>query len=536
MRQKNSCTIITRAENPRAPRLYKSAPARFFVVLLLIFAISLTLIPLRAEAAGSTLQFSHYSRENFTLSLGGGTLTISNVPDTTPFQQIWLVVNDSTGRKRAETKYSRDAGASASVSLQGLAAGTYYAELYFHTGGDKYMSYVYGTSIRFSWQNGTGTFADSPVLEHNKRVYTAGRADDTALAAYLSPTAAIQSTNPAIVKLAEEITSKLSTDYEKTLAIHDWVCNNIWYDLDAANHGKRQAADAVTTLNNRRGVCSGFSNLLAALLRASDIPAKTVRGTAVPTAISSWTQNQLSGKEVNHAWNEAYVNNRWMIIDATWNCDNDYEGGRKIKSGGLYSYQYFDAVLETFSLDHRILEYEDAAISAPDSPSYWAEDAVRAAIAHGLVPRIMRTGYTQAITRAEFCSLATIFYEAVTDTEITGRKTFDDTDDINVEKMAAIGVVQGIGYGYFHPNGLLTREQAATMLSRLADALGKPLSGSAPTFSDNSSISSWAYDAVGQMQASGVMGGIGFGLFGPKHNYTREQSIVTIWRLCELIV
>jgi len=55
-----------------------------------------------------------------------------------------------------------------------------------------------------------------------------------------------------------------------------------------------------------------------------------------------------------------------------------------------------------------------------------------------------------------------------------------------------------------------------------------------PTFADNEEISSWAFEAVGQMQASGIMGGIGNNMFSPSGEYTREQSVVTIMRLFDL--
>lgn len=58
-----------------------------------------------------------------------------------------------------------------------------------------------------------------------------------------------------------------------------------------------------------------------------------------------------------------------------------------------------------------------------------------------------------------------MFYERFTGEEITERKTFDDTNDVNVEKMAAVGVVDGVGNNRFTPDELLTREQAAVMLS-----------------------------------------------------------------------
>jgi hypothetical protein len=57
------------------------------------------------------------------------------------------------------------------------------------------------------------------------------------------------------------------------------------------------------------------------------------------------------------------------------------------------------------------------------------------------------------------------------------------------------------------------------------------LTPQSPTFSDNSAISSWAFDSVGQIQAVGIMGGVGNNNFAPQSPYTREQSIATIMRL-----
>lgn len=125
-----------------------------------------------------------------------------------------------------------------------------------------------------------------------------------------------------------------------------------------------------------------------------------------------------------------------------------------------------------------------------DTPSSWAVEQVNAAIAAGIVPDSLQSKYTQPATRAEFCALAVELYETIKGSEITERTTFTDTSDINVQKMGALGVVTGVGGGRFDPDGTLTREQAATMLARLAEALGKPLTAQAPTFADNSSIAS----------------------------------------------
>ena len=172
---------------------------------------------------------------------------------------------------------------------------------------------------------------------------------------------------------------------------------------------------------------------------------------------------------------------------------------------------------------------------AGETPSNWAKSSVSAAVSAGIVPAALQGKYTQAATRAEFCALAVGLYESVTGAEITARASFTDTADVNVEKMAGLGVVNGIGGGRFDPDSTLTREQAATMLSRLAGAMGKPMAENAPTFADSASLSSWARAAVGQVQGCDVMNGIGSNLFAPRDSYTREQCIVTIMRLRDIV-
>ena len=221
----------------------------------------------------------------------------------------------------------------------------------------------------------------------------------------------------------------------------------------------------------------------------------------------------------------------------TYDSDGNFEYD---KYEHLFEYAYKISVAE-FAAGYTAAKYaagEPSPItSSPtptENPSSWAVDAVNAAIAAKLVPAHLQSQYTQSTTRAEFCALAVALYENAKG-EIAARNAFADTDDVNVEKAAAIGVVNGVGGGKFSPDATLTREQAATMLARLANAINKPLESYSASFADNKSASDWAMDAIGQMQASGVMGGIGGNRFDPKGEYTREQSIITIWRLFELL-
>lgn len=187
-----------------------------------------------------------------------------------------------------------------------------------------------------------------------------------------------------------------------------------------------------------------------------------------------------------------------------------------------------------------------SAVFASNTPSSWAAGTVNSAIAYGLVPEEVQGRYQDNITREEF---AILLDELCND--YSGGKgsfihwknyngvdshPFTDTQNFAVKRMYSAGIMSGIGNGKFGPNELLTREQAATMINNLFDFCSKSLPASAPTFADSSSISSWAKDAVGKVQAAGIMSGVGYNQFAPKDNYTREQSIITAFRAYEVLL
>jgi len=178
-----------------------------------------------------------------------------------------------------------------------------------------------------------------------------------------------------------------------------------------------------------------------------------------------------------------------------------------------------------------------SAIFAADTPSSWAANEVDEAKKAGIVPQSLQSDYTANITRAEFCALAAAMYESHTGEVIKGRVKFDDTNDENVEKMAYLKVVTGVGNNNFNPNGLLTREQSAVMLARLMEAiLGHAIPKYSATFTDSKEISDWAIESVGKAQKEEIMGGVGGDRFAPKDPYTREQSIMTVLRVLKRII
>ena len=176
-----------------------------------------------------------------------------------------------------------------------------------------------------------------------------------------------------------------------------------------------------------------------------------------------------------------------------------------------------------------------------DTPSPWSQDTVERAGDLGLLPAPFRYGFRRATTRAEFAAISITLYEHFGE-PVTGRITFTDTDDINVEKAAYLGIVTGVGNNRFDPYSPITLEQAAVVLSRLSEVMGQQL----PFWCRETypvefefliyylNISLWAVTSVAQIYFTGIMIGIG-DRFDPRGAYTREQSIVSIMRIFDRI-
>ena len=78
--------------------------------------------------------------------------------------------------------------------------------------------------------------------------------EDRSISDALKSTASIQSSSDEIISLANEITRDCADDYEKLRAIHDWVCENIWYDMDSINLDQTVPYASEEVLENKSAV------------------------------------------------------------------------------------------------------------------------------------------------------------------------------------------------------------------------------------------------------------------------------------------
>ena len=218
----------------------------------------------------------------------------------------------------------------------------------------------------------------------------------------------------------------------------------------------------------------------------------------------------------------------------------------------------------------------ETPVTEPETPvatsvtySNWAAEDIITAISMGYldddpdvfgyqpaVTDLLGSDYTKAITRGQFAALAIRYYETlmgdITGEDYTiavnpGDDVFaDSTGDTNMAKAYTLGILGGYNSAdtragvYVGPNDLITREQAATMLTRLMECLIDDFDSVGRTgwtvwYADNlpfvDSISDWAYDGVRAVYGVGAMTGTTSTTFSAKANYTIEQSNVTLMRI-----
>ena len=86
----------------------------------------------------------------------------------------------------------------------------------------------------------------------------------------------------------------------------------------------------------------------------------------------------------------------------------------------------------------------------------------------------------------------------------------------------------------FLPDRIIRREEAASVLSRVAKLRKETPDGTVNSFTDESSISRWAVMAAKDVAAYGIISGYPDGSYSPKNDIKRAEAATMLYRLVEL--
>lgn len=163
--------------------------------------------------------------------------------------------------------------------------------------------------------------------------------------------------------------------------------------------------------------------------------------------------------------------------------------------------------------------------------SDWAKPELQKASDLGLIPDILNgADMTKPITREEFCELAVLLYEKVTEKASTAASPnpFKDTTNPQILKAFKLGITDGTSSTTFSPKVLINREQCAAMLFRTIKAIkpnGNFSIAGVKDFPDQKNISSWAVEATKYMSKAGIISGDSKGYFMPKAVTTAQKAV-----------
>ena len=178
----------------------------------------------------------------------------------------------------------------------------------------------------------------------------------------------------------------------------------------------------------------------------------------------------------------------------------------------------------------------------------WAVSEVQSAAAKSLVPYDFTNKYNNNITREE---LAVLLENAMVvagnyanmDQYLSDRGivylsgVFDDCDGRNaaIDRLYALGIISGRTETSFEPDGAVSRQEAAAMMTRVADEFMYVGTNAGLSVTDAGDVDPWAEFYVTWVADKGIMQGDERGRFEPHGNLTVQQAIAMVGRLYDLI-
>jgi transglutaminase-like putative cysteine protease len=114
-----------------------------------------------------------------------------------------------------------------------------------------------------------------------------------------------------LVSVAKYLVSQERDPFQRIKALHDYVADRVVYDVEAYRTKNFPSQQPETVFQNRKGVCAGYSNLLAAMGKAAGEEIVTVVG----DAYSPRSEQEFEP----HAWNAVRIEGEWYLVDSTWN-------------------------------------------------------------------------------------------------------------------------------------------------------------------------------------------------------------------------
>ncbi|WDH82936.1 MULTISPECIES: S-layer homology domain-containing protein [Paenibacillus] len=234
----------------------------------------------------------------------------------------------------------------------------------------------------------------------------------------------------------------------------------------------------------------------------------------------------------------APVQVNWQIN--TSDIDPEYAGIYRVHAtGAKYIYGKWKDGVVTFETDGTgliaVMEYH---IMFHDMQNHWAKEITEKMAARHIVKGTSELNFkpNASVSRADFAVMA---MRSLGIDRSEDASSFEDVADqaYYANAVAAaeqLGIMQGSG-GHFRPLDQMTREEAVVVLMRLFEHMeiteGTP--NNAHSFTDMSTASDWAQEAILAATREGLISGRTDGSFDPHDTLTRAETAQLIYNLLQ---
>ena len=177
---------------------------------------------------------------------------------------------------------------------------------------------------------------------------------------YFSSTTTISGKLNLLEAIRQEIKKQLDgySDYEKIREVHNWLIDNIEYDMDLETKEPYSISGALT---EGIAVCEGYARSFKYIMDGLDIPCVLVSGIGTNS----------NGEIESHAWNYVMLDNKWYAIDVTWD-DPVIIGNGYIPEDTKYTHflkgsnSFFDSHTEDGRITESSIEFTFPELSEVD--------------------------------------------------------------------------------------------------------------------------------------------------------------------------
>ncbi|WP_069998543.1 S-layer homology domain-containing protein [Cellulosilyticum sp. I15G10I2] len=208
----------------------------------------------------------------------------------------------------------------------------------------------------------------------------------------------------------------------------------------------------------------------------------------------------------------------------------DEKGNPSRIAGSAYDVNNKSIIFTTTHFSLYGIGYTPLSAKFADISSHWGRESIEYVVGRGLLFGTTETTFSPNAATTRGMLVEALGRLAGVDAKVYTANSFTDVKigsayQPYIEWAYSNGIIQGMGNQEFAPDRSITREEIAVIFTNYAKATGYtlPITRSAATYADASSIGSIYKTAVRAMQQAGIMMGGSDNTFSPKASATRAE-------------